>query len=135
VPHVVVLDGSPSQAELYRGHLAFEGYRITTLPGHDAVPADVLRRAPDLIVLDLQSGGGQRGLAFLRGLRRDPAGRDVPVLVSTPGALIDTARYGAELDALGATVIDGFAITDKLPDAARQALTQPPDARRQANAA
>jgi DNA-binding response OmpR family regulator len=135
VPHVVIIDGSSVYAELYSGHLAFEGYRITKLPDFDVSPADVLRRAPDLIVLDLFSGNGQLGLDFLHRLRREPAGRTVPVLVSTPGALIDTMRYGAELAALGATVIGGFTVCDKLPDAAREALAAAPGARRRSDAA
>jgi DNA-binding response OmpR family regulator len=135
VPHVVIVDGSPADAEVYHGHLAFEGYRITTLTDHAVSPAEVLLRAPDLIVLDLLSGNGQRGLDFLRRLRRESAGRCVAVLVSTPGALIDTVRYGAELDALDATIIAGFSIIGELAGAARTALSRPADARRRSDAA
>src|SRR5262249_36711816 len=131
-PHVVVLDGSPVYAEVYRGLFAFEGYRTTTLSDCAADPATVLGLAPDLIVLDLRCGGGLRGLDSLRRLRRDPAGGAVPVLASKPGALIDTERYGAELRALGAAVFDGFAVTQDLlaaATAAAQARGAPPAAR------
>jgi len=119
-------------ADIIRGHLVFEGYHITALTGPHVSPAEVLALAPDLIVLDLVAEGGQVGMEFLRRLRQEPAGQDVPVLISTPGGLIATAWNRADLAALGVTVIEGFTVTDHIADAARAALAQPPDVWRSA---
>jgi CheY-like chemotaxis protein len=128
--HVVILNRSTVYADIIRGHLAFEGYRITALTAPGISPTEVLALCPDLIVLDLVVADNQRGVDFLRQLRQEPAGREVPVLLSTPGGLIDAAQDGAELAALSVTVIEGFTVTDRLVDAARDALARPPDVRR-----
>jgi hypothetical protein len=57
---VVVLDGSFLYAGAYRGLLAFEGYRTTTLPDRANDLATVLGRAPDLVVFNLRCGGDLR---------------------------------------------------------------------------
>jgi CheY-like chemotaxis protein len=130
LPHVVVLDGSPLFAELYYNLLVEEGYRVTPLTGRATDPKAVLGLRPDLVVLDLRCGGGMGGLEFLRRLRAEPAGRDLPVLASTPAALLDLARYGEELRALGAAPFDGFAVIDGLLDAARAVTAQVRESRR-----
>src|SRR4051794_1320796 len=99
--HVVVLDESPPLAAAFGGAFARAGYRVSALADCEVGPAEVLRRRPDLLVLDVQGGFG-RGMGLLRDLRAHPAGRDVPVLVSptiTPNA---RRAHAADLQALGA---------------------------------
>jgi CheY-like chemotaxis protein len=121
LPHVVVIDDSPLYAVVYASVFASDGYRVSTLTDCAVEPAEVLALHPDLLVLDLWCGGGLGGLAFLRRLRADPAGRAVPVLASTPASLIDLDRFGAELRALDAPVFGGHGHLDSLLDAARAA--------------
>jgi CheY-like chemotaxis protein len=121
-PHVVIIDGSPVYAEVYHGRFAIEGYRVTTRTDCGIAPAHVLGLAPDLIVLDLRSGDGSRGFAFLRWLRQDPAGRAVPVVASTPASLLDVERHGEELEGLGVLFPDGPGLLDALLRAADAAL-------------
>jgi CheY-like chemotaxis protein len=100
-PHVVVLDRSPAIAAVYRGRFAIEGYRVTSVGDAAPDPLRVLALAPDLVLLDLPSGEGPGRLAFLRRLRREPAGRALPVVCATPVAELDLGRHGGELAALG----------------------------------
>jgi CheY-like chemotaxis protein len=132
-PHVVVLDGSPLYAEVYGSVFAADGYRVTALPDCAVDPADVLALLPDLIVLDLRCGDGLGGLDFLRRLRTDPAGRQVPVLVSTPASLVDPGRHEAELRALDVPLFDGFGFFDDLLAAARTATALARDVRRRSD--
>jgi len=134
-PHVVVLDGSPLYAEIYGNLFTSEGYRVSALTDCAVDPATVLGHAPDLIVIDLRCGAGLRGLDFLRQLRTDPAGRDVPVIASTPASLLDMERYRDELRALGAAIFDGLSQFDDLLAAARDATALAWDTRRQSRAA
>src|SRR5215217_3510624 len=85
-PHVVVVDRSPAIAAVYHGRFAIEGYRVTSVSDAEPDPFWVLGLGPDLVLLDLRWGGGPGGLAFLRRLRREPAGRTAPVVCSTPVA-------------------------------------------------
>jgi CheY-like chemotaxis protein len=88
-------------AAVYRDRFAIEGYRVTPLTEADRDPLRVLALAPDLVVVDLPCGDGPGRLAFLRRLRREPGGRTVPVVCSTPVAELDLGRHGAELAGLG----------------------------------
>jgi DNA-binding response OmpR family regulator len=113
--HVVVLDGSPVVAEAYGNFFASADFRVTTLTDCTIDPAAVLRLVPDLLVLDLRCGPGLGGLGFLRRLRADVAGRDVPVIASPTIALIDQQAHAAELRALDAVVLpDPFTVNDLL---------------------
>ena len=99
--HVVVIDDAPDLLELYGVLLSDEGYRVTPLGHLTDDPAEILRLAPDLIVLDLLFAHEVRGLPFLRRLRADPAGAAVPVIVAS-GAAETLREHAAELCELGA---------------------------------
>jgi DNA-binding response OmpR family regulator len=99
--HVVVIDDAPDLLDLYGVLLGDEGYRVTPLRDLADDPAEVLRLAPDLIVLDLLYAHEPRGLPFLRRLRADPAGAAVPVIVAS-GAAETLRENAAELHDLGA---------------------------------
>jgi len=103
-PHIVVVDRSPAIAGVYHGRFAIEGYRVTSVSDAEPDPFWVLGLGPDLVLLDLRWGGGPGGLAFLRRLRREPAGRTAPVVCSTPVAELDLGRHGEELAGLGVTL-------------------------------
>lgn len=79
---VVVLDDEPAVGEAVRNLLASEGYDVET-PG-DAVSAlpELLRAAPDLVILDVNMPG-MSGWEFCSLLRRQSVTRTVPVLFLT----------------------------------------------------
>jgi CheY-like chemotaxis protein len=78
--HVLVVDDSEEILRLLREVLEEEGHRVTT--SADPVGADeVVRAAPDVIVLDVLFGSEQRGIDLLRELRDDDATADIPVVL------------------------------------------------------
>jgi DNA-binding response OmpR family regulator len=79
--HAVVMDDALELLPLYEEVLSEEGFRVTLLGDVSADAGEILRLDPDLIVLDLLVAHENRGLPFLRLLRDDPAGADVPVIV------------------------------------------------------
>jgi DNA-binding response OmpR family regulator len=134
-PHVVVLDGSPIYAVVYGNLFAAEGYRVSTLTDCAVAPAEVLAMLPDLVVLDLQCGGGWCGLDFLRRLRVDPVGQVVPVIASTPASSIGMAPLVIEVRSLDAAIFDGITQYDDMITAARTATAQARILRRQSGTA
>jgi DNA-binding response OmpR family regulator len=79
---VVVVDDEPTVGEAVRDLLSAEGYDVET-PGdpRSALP-DLLRAAPDLVILDVNMPG-MSGWEFCSLLRRQSSTRTVPVLFLT----------------------------------------------------
>jgi CheY-like chemotaxis protein len=82
-PHILVCDDDAVLREIFCEILVDEGYDVTVEPVLCESMDDVIRLAPNLIVLDLIFGGQPAGLDFLRRLKANPATRSIPVLVCT----------------------------------------------------
>jgi DNA-binding response OmpR family regulator len=132
--HVVVIDDLPDLLSLYQDLLVEDGYLVTSLPEPPADPDEVLRLAPDLVVLDLVFGQEERGLPFLRRLRAEPAAEGVEVLVCTAATGLLRA-HAAELDALGAATLDKPFDLDDLLTRAQALCTRAVGVRDRASAA
>ena len=79
---ILVVEDERDIAALVAYHLTMEGYRVRTAEGgQDALEAAAAER-PDLMVLDLMLPG-YSGYDVLAELRRQPALRDVPVIILT----------------------------------------------------
>lgn len=79
---IVVVDDEPAVGEAVRDLLAAEGYDIETpCDARSALP-EILRAAPDLVILDVKMPG-MSGWEFCSLLRRQSATRTVPVLFLT----------------------------------------------------
>lgn len=98
--HVLVVDDEPAILEIFREMLADEGCRVTCLVAPPC-PQEILRLAPDAIVLDLVFGGRKTGLDLLRVIRAQPGLLPVPIIVCT--ALFDP-RLTATLAAFEAPI-------------------------------
>jgi DNA-binding response OmpR family regulator len=135
VPHVVVLEGEPAAAHAFGALFAEAGYRASVLTDCAGAADALLALRPDLIVLDLHCDDGRCGLDVLRRLRKDPAGRDVPVLASPTIGRRDLGPHRAELGALGVIVLaEPFDVQDMLA-AACAAIVQARGVRRRSDAA
>jgi CheY-like chemotaxis protein len=82
-PRVLVCDDDAAHREIFREILIDEGYDVTVEAVLCESMDDVIRLAPDLIVLDLIFDGQPAGLDFLRRLKAAPATKSIPVLVCT----------------------------------------------------
>jgi two-component system response regulator MprA len=82
-PRVLVCDDDAAHREIFREILIDEGYDVTVEAVLCESMDDVIRLAPDLIVLDLIFDGQPAGLDFLRLLKAAPATKSIPVLVCT----------------------------------------------------
>ena len=79
---VVVLDDEPSVGAAVRDLLEPEGYAVESPTDPQAALPDLLRAAPDLVILDVNMPG-MSGWEFCSLLRRQSATRAVPVLFLT----------------------------------------------------
>lgn len=80
VPLVLVVDDDESARFLIGTVLQQAGYRVTDAADGESGLALFRGQSPDLVVLDVQLPG-MDGYAVCRELRREPRGRDMPVLM------------------------------------------------------
>jgi DNA-binding response OmpR family regulator len=134
-PHVVILEDSLGLATAFGRVFTGADYRVSTLIDCAVAPAKVLAMLPDLVLLDLQGGDGLRGMRFLRDLRADPAGQDLPVIAAPTFGWFDQRVLAPELLILRADLLpDPFTIGDLLA-AARAAVERARDVRQRADIA
>jgi DNA-binding response OmpR family regulator len=79
---VVVVDDEPAVGAAVRDLLSAEGYDVETPGDAQSALPDLLRAAPDLVILDVNMPG-MSGWEFCSLLRRQSATRSVPVLFLT----------------------------------------------------
>jgi adenylate cyclase len=79
---VVVVDDEPSVGEAVRDLLVPEGYEVEAPSDPQAALPELLRAAPDLVILDVNMPG-MSGWEFCSLLRRQSVTRTVPVLFLT----------------------------------------------------
>jgi signal transduction histidine kinase/CheY-like chemotaxis protein len=88
---VLIVDDDPAVREIVRRALEKEGVAVAEAAHGRAGLAEVARRRPGLILLDLMMPELD-GFGFLEELRRVPAWRDIPVIVLTAKELTDEDR-------------------------------------------
>ncbi len=96
--HILVVDDDESIRELLRLHLSSAGYDVET--AEDAIVAGykVLRRAPDLIIADVNMPH-MSGFEFVAALKGDKSLPYIPVIFLT--SMDDGDHRGKELGAVG----------------------------------
>jgi CheY-like chemotaxis protein len=77
---VLVVDDNPDFVRLFRRYVAAEPYRIVEAKVPDEAVALAAAVLPDLVMLDVMMPS-QDGWRILRQLKREPAARDIPVVV------------------------------------------------------
>ena len=80
MPRVLIVDDSPTELLRLRQHLESEGYQITEATSGDDAIAKAKAQKPDIIVMDVVMPG-MNGFQATRTLTRDPATKDVPIIV------------------------------------------------------
>ena len=98
--HVLVVDGSVGDRELFAEYLEYRGCVVSVSLSVAAALSDAQRLQPEVIVLDLDVPR-QGGWEILRSLRRDPVTRGIPVVgltrQATDGRREDARGLGAVL--------------------------------------
>jgi len=96
--HVLIVDDDYGFARTLSRVLTENGYETGILSGGTGLPEYMATRAVDLVILDL-SIPGQDGFSLLELLRRDPAHRDLPILVLGSAAPEDTSEHALGMGA------------------------------------
>ncbi len=78
--HILVVDDEENILELVRYNLEKEGYTVTCAASGEDALAEVKKRAPDLIILDLMLPGID-GFEILRMLKRHARTVSIPILI------------------------------------------------------
>lgn len=95
---IFIVEDEEDILELIRFHLAREGYNVLSAGnGEDACKA-VLRKPPDLVLLDLMLPG-MDGLDVCRQLKKDPDTADIPIVMVTAKGEESDIVTGLELGA------------------------------------
>jgi CheY-like chemotaxis protein len=84
--HILVVEDDPLSALLVRELLQHEGHVVTGAANVDDACAALARKAPGLVLLDIQIPGGG-GVKVLEAIRADPALRRLPVVAVTALAM------------------------------------------------
>jgi two-component system, OmpR family, alkaline phosphatase synthesis response regulator PhoP len=96
--NILVVEDEEDIQELLRFNLTREGFAVTTAAsGEDAVKA-VIRKPPDLVLLDLMLPGLD-GLDVCRALKKDPKTAGIPIVIVTAKGEESDVVAGLELGA------------------------------------
>jgi DNA-binding response OmpR family regulator len=79
---VLVIEDEKVISDLIRYNLEREGFRVASEADGEKGLDRLFSARPDVVILDLMLPG-RNGLEVLRELRKDPTGRDIPVIVLT----------------------------------------------------
>jgi CheY-like chemotaxis protein len=80
--HVLIVDDSPDDREMYDHHLTMKGYKVTTAADGVEGLVKAFNLRPNLILLDLRLPT-LGGLETMRLLKADPRTKDCPVIIIT----------------------------------------------------
>jgi len=96
--HVLIVDDDYGFARTLSRVLSENGYDTGILSSGVGLPEYMATRAVDLLILDL-SLPDQDGISLLQTVRRDPAHRDLPILVLGSAAPEDTSEHALGMGA------------------------------------
>lgn len=105
---ILLVEDDPDYAELYRLRLQTDGHDVKWAPDGEMGVAAFRGWAPDLVIVDVRRPM-LAGLDMLRGVRGDPLGARVPVLMLTASSDRGIRRRARALGALTWIVRPGTA--------------------------
>ena len=95
---LLVVDDEEDILELLRFNLTSEGYQVTCAASGEAAMEIVVTEKPDLMVLDLMLPGID-GLEVTRIIKKDPATRNIPIVMLTAKTEESDVLTGLEMGA------------------------------------
>lgn len=102
--HILALNESEDVLQLFTDLLEEEGYRVTTQPYASKEFPEIIRQAPDLIILDYMWETDDSGWALLQMLKMDPRTEAIPIVLCT-GAVRQVESLRSHLDRMGIRVV------------------------------
>lgn len=88
---ILIVDDDPDFVEVARLVLESQGYEVISAADSDQGLAKVREEKPDLVILDVVMASVLDGLHMSEEMHKDPAHREIPVLMVTSIANIDYA--------------------------------------------
>ncbi len=82
MPHVLIVDDSPTETHILTGILENNGFQVSTVDNAKTVVADVLAINPDAVLMDVVMPGVS-GFQATRKLHKDSNTSSIPVILVT----------------------------------------------------
>ena len=103
-PHVLAINNDPTVLALFRDLLEEEGYRVSLHSYVDRDLAEIVRLAPDLIVLDYMWAIEDASWSLLQMLQMDRRTAAIPIVLCT-GAVREVEALEGHLTEMGIRVV------------------------------
>ena len=97
--HVLLVEDDEFLANIYKTKFEMEGFKISVSTNGEEGLKDAKKKKPDIILLDILLPKAD-GYAVLKGLREDPATKEVPVIILTNLGQKDDVDKGLDLGAV-----------------------------------
>jgi len=120
-PHILVINDTQEILDLFRDLLEDEGYRVTLSSFAFQEVRDVVRIAPDLVILDFLIGDEAKGWQMLQKMRMYRPTEKLPVVVCTAALALVRELEGHLLTKQVVVVLKPFDV-DELLEVVRIAL-------------
>jgi DNA-binding response OmpR family regulator len=122
-PHILAMDYSQEVLTLIRDVLVEADFQvtITLLVGQSL--ADIVKIAPDLIILDYMLARDQTGWDLLQALKGDSRTSSIPLVLCT-GAIVETEEFREDLELLGVHIVFKPFDIDELVGVVRASLAR-----------
>ncbi len=80
IQHILIVDDSPTDRQFLSELLTRHGYTVSTADSAEEAMQQIRRSPPQLVLMDVVMPG-QNGFHATREIARDPATRDLPVII------------------------------------------------------
>lgn len=82
IQHILIVDDSPTDRQFLSELLTLHGYTVSTADSAEAAMQKIRSSPPQLVLMDIVMPG-QNGFHATREIAKDPATRDLPVIICT----------------------------------------------------
>lgn len=121
---ILVVDDDPKICEFVATVMRKEGYHVDTAPGGEEGLRMAIEGLPDLIILDLMMPRVS-GFDVIKGLKRYPDTKDIPIFVLTAKDLSREEKEGLVADAAKVVQKGGISKEDLIAEIKRMEILQP----------
>lgn len=98
--HVLLVEDDTFLSNIYKTKFEMEGFKITTADNGEKGLAETKKRNPDIVLLDILLPK-MDGFMVLEEIKKDPAIKNIPVILLTNLGQKDDVEKGLEMGASG----------------------------------